>query len=297
MSSSTDHSTLDLDRVKAAEELKPFEERLFRILHDLVQPGEKVDPTEAAAQINHLFPPSEDSSKAPPPEPTDENDAATDPEAFLWALWGLIIQVVRLVPPHHPGQERVIALLQALSDLPARSLDIWGSQQELWSDFPILRPCLRDHLDYVGQADPDGISEWINQNSFMARLVGKGLLRWDTLIVWMMRDVLEDELPQEQIVQDCYISVASEWVTHAGSAIYSQLSDQEMTDQQKRVMKGGKLYTGKVGLCPERWAFWKLRLVEAGQQASETLRPLASAAADRMGEIEELARVDKEMRG
>ncbi|KAF7714642.1 Uncharacterized protein PECH_007199 [Penicillium ucsense] len=297
MSTSTEETTLDLERVKAAEEFRPFETKLFNILHDLIQPGNKLEPTAAAAQINDLFPSNgEDSSKAAV-SPEEQDDAATEPEAFLWALWGLIIQVMRLVPPRHPGQDRMISLLQSLRELPARSLEIWGSEQQLWSDFPILRPCLRDHLDYIGQADPDGISEWINQNSFMARLVGKGLLSWDTLIVWMMRDVLEDDLPQEEMVQDCYISVASEWITHAGTTIYNQLSSQEMTEQQKRVMKGGKLYEGPAGLRVERWGFWKSRLAETSQQASGKVRPAARAAADRMAEIEEQARVEKEMRG
>ncbi|KAJ5483989.1 hypothetical protein N7539_005785 [Penicillium diatomitis] len=280
MSTFTEETTLDLERVKATEEFRPFETKLFNILHDLIQPGNKLEPTAAAAQINDLFPSNEEDSSKAAVSTEDQDDAATNPEAFLWSLWGLIIQVMRLVPPRHPGQDQMISLLQSLSELPARSLEIWGQ-----------------FTPDIGQADPDGISEWINQNSFMARLVGKGLLSWDTLIVWMMRDVLEDDLPQEEMVQDCYISVASEWITHAGTTIYNQLSSQEMTEQQKRVMKGGKLYEGPAGLRVERWGFWKSRLAEASQQASEKVRPAATAAADRMAEIEEQAHVEKEMRG
>lgn len=130
----------------------------------------------------------------------------------------------------------------------------------------------------------------------MARIVGKELLSWDTLIIWMLRDALEDDLPQEQIVRDCYISVVNEWITHAGATIYGQLSDQELSEQQKRVTKGGKLYHGKVGLCAERWKFWKERASEVSKFVSEDLQAVALAVAERMGEIEELARIDKEMR-
>lgn len=130
----------------------------------------------------------------------------------------------------------------------------------------------------------------------MARIVGKELLSWDTLIIWMLRDALEDDLPQEQIVRDCYISVVSEWITHAGQTIYRQLSDKELSEQQKRVTRGGKLYHGKLGLCAERWGFWKQRVGEISKDVSKELQPVALAVADRMDDIEELARIEKEMR-
>jgi hypothetical protein len=131
----------------------------------------------------------------------------------------------------------------------------------------------------------------------MARIVGQELLSWDTLIIWMLRDALEDDLPQEQIVRDCYISVVSEWITHAGQTIYRQLSDKELSEQQKRVTRGGKLYHGKAGLCIERWEFWKQRVGEISTLVSTELQPVALDAAQRMGEIEELARIAEEMRG
>ncbi|CEJ53947.1 hypothetical protein PMG11_00278 [Penicillium brasilianum] len=290
MESHTADEKLDLERVRAAEELKPFEEKLFIILQDLLQPGPIIEAADAAAKINDLFPSNDEDSKAP----VDENTA--DPEAFLWSLWGLIIQVMRLVHPQHPGQIRMISFMQALGKFPTRTLDIWGSEQKLWSDFPILRPCLRDHLEYIGEPDPDGISEWINQNSFMARIVGKDLLSWDTLIIWMLRDALEEDVPQEQIVRDCYISVVNEWITHAGQTIYRQLSDKDLSEQQKRVTKGGTLYHGKDGLCAERWEFWKQRLAEISKLVSKDLQPVAWSAADRMSQIEELAQIEKEMR-
>jgi hypothetical protein len=131
----------------------------------------------------------------------------------------------------------------------------------------------------------------------MARIVGQELLSWDTLIIWMLRDALEDDLPQEQIVRDCYISVVSEWITHAGQTIYRQLSDKELSEQQKRVTRGGKLYHGKAGLCAERWEFWKQRVGEISTLVSAELQPIALDAAQRMSEIEELARIAEEMRG
>jgi hypothetical protein len=123
------HSTdekLDLERVRAEEELKPLEERLFSILHDLLQPGPIIEAADAAQKINALFPSSEDDTEAP----VDENDPAADPDAFLWSLWGLIIQVMRLVPPQHPGQIRMISFLQALGKIPTRTLDIWGVSKQ-----------------------------------------------------------------------------------------------------------------------------------------------------------------------
>lgn len=127
MASSSGDKKLDLERVRAEEDLKPFEEKLFGILNDLVQPGPIIEAADAAAKINDLFPLNEDDPEAP----VNENDPAADPDAFLWSLWGLIIQVMRLVPPQHPGQIRMISFLQALGKMPARTLDIWGVSKDL----------------------------------------------------------------------------------------------------------------------------------------------------------------------
>lgn len=124
MESHTSDEKLDLERVRAAEELKPFEEKLFIILQDWLQPGPIIEAADAAAKINDLFPSNEEDSKAP----VDENTA--DPEAFLWSLWGLIIQFMRLVPPQHPGQIRMISFMQALGKIPTRTLDIWGVSKD-----------------------------------------------------------------------------------------------------------------------------------------------------------------------
>jgi hypothetical protein len=124
MESHTADEKLDLERVRAAEELKPFEEKLFIILQDLLQPGSTIEAADAAAKINDLFPSNEEDTKAP----VDENTA--DPDTFLWSLWGLIIQVMRLVPPQHPGQIRMISFMQALGKIPTRTLDIWGVSKD-----------------------------------------------------------------------------------------------------------------------------------------------------------------------
>lgn len=127
----TDHK-LDLERVRAAEELKPFEDKLLNILNDLVQPDPIINTTEAAAKINDLFLSSEADTEAP----VDENDSTKDPNAFLWSLWGLIIQVMRLIPPQHPGQARMISFMQALGRIPPKTLDIWGVSK---GDFPRIK--------------------------------------------------------------------------------------------------------------------------------------------------------------
>ncbi len=127
MASQITDQKLDLERAREAEELKPHEEKLFSILHDLLQPGPTIEATDAAERINDLFPIDEDDTKAP----VDENDPAEDPEAFLWSLWGLIIQVMRLVPPQHPGQERMISFMESLRGIPSRTLEIWGVRQYL----------------------------------------------------------------------------------------------------------------------------------------------------------------------
>jgi len=135
MASQIADQKLDLERAREAEELKPHEEKLFNILHDLLQPGPTIEATDAAQRINDLFPANEDNTDAP----VDENDPAEDPEAFLWSLWGLIIQVMRLVPPQHPGQGRMISFMESLREIPSRTLEIWGVRQYLFREVKSMK--------------------------------------------------------------------------------------------------------------------------------------------------------------
>lgn len=137
-----DHK-LDLERAREADELKPYEEKLFSILHDLLQPGATIEATDAAERTNDLFPANNSDSEAP----VDENDPAEDPEAFLWSLWGLIIQLMRLVPPQHPGQGRMISFMESLREIPSITLDIWGVRQGLSRDVKVYEADKNDRAN------------------------------------------------------------------------------------------------------------------------------------------------------
>ncbi|KAJ5688550.1 hypothetical protein N7462_002942 [Penicillium macrosclerotiorum] len=181
----------------------------------------------------------------------EEKNSVKETEDFLWLFWGLVIRCIRLVPHTHPNQ-------------------IVNSGNKV----------------NINSGNAEEIAQWINQNSFMARLVGEGLLDWTNLVIWMMREALEESPSQGQSSADCYVLVVGEWMTYAGEVIFHQVNDEHLTEQQQRMTKGGSLYRGNAGLCRERWDFWRTRLGELGQVVSPDAQPIARSALERMADIE-----------
>lgn len=105
--------------------------------------------------------------------------------------------------------------------------------------------------------------EWLNLNSFNARLFGSGLTRWYNFAIWQLREGLEDVLGPDSHENDCKIAVASEWIIQAGPKLLREtLLNEDITEAEKRAYSGGELWTGLSGLNTERWEFWRRRLAE-----------------------------------
>lgn len=105
--------------------------------------------------------------------------------------------------------------------------------------------------------------EWLNLNSFNARLFGAGVTRWYNFAIWQLREGLEDVLGPDPHENDCKIAVASEWIIQAGPNLLREtLLNEDISEEEKSAYCGGKLWTGLPGLSLERWRFWKHRLAE-----------------------------------
>lgn len=145
-------------------------------------------------------------------------------------------------------------------------------------------PCwLTRHADapkYDGsEADGEAIQRWISINAFAARLFGAGVVpSWDNFAVWALRDSLETESANA----DVSVSVASEWLEHAGGVLRDKSSAADaasLDEAAKRVLRPGKLFDGESGLNQGRWAFWQDRLVTLAGQVKD---PAVKARADRV---------------
>lgn len=119
---------LQLETVRTQEDLTELEETLFDILKNALQPPPTSEPAVAAQKINELVPSA--SSE-------DENANAEEVEGFLWSLWGLVIETIKLVPHQHPGQTQMVDLIESMTQVSERTLTIWGVRSPT---SPALRP-------------------------------------------------------------------------------------------------------------------------------------------------------------
>ena len=129
-----------LDLVLESPDNDPWiiNERLFHILNTYLHPNATLSPANAAQEIDKLFPLNRPKEK--------ENEDNEGPESFLWELWEVVISVAQQIPWRHPGQTRLVELIQALRDLPEPITVIMGSwgEQAIWSDLPILGPVMTE---------------------------------------------------------------------------------------------------------------------------------------------------------
>ncbi|EAL91609.1 hypothetical protein KXW98_007937 [Aspergillus fumigatus] len=241
-----------------AEHSSP-ELHVFNILNDYLQPSSTTPPSEAAQSIHALT-----------PKAASTQEDSSDLEGFLWSTWGSIIKVAKQIPYNHPSQDRLVDLIHALTKLPPRTVSIWGSENCLWEDLPMLGPTLRESWNaaptYTKASDQE-ITEWINLQAFTARLC-KSDRSLSLLGVWSLRSGLERELSDEEL--DGEVAAAAMWMVYGGENLFSQLTHEVPDQETERMMRPGPLFSGLGQLSPERWQFWKLRFEDLSEQIQVT---------------------------
>lgn len=119
---------------------------------------------------------------------------------------------------------------------------------------------------------PLSLDEWLNLNSFVARVFRHVQASFRTFGIWELRTGLEEDTtkdeqgkPIPQAILEARVHVASEWMIRAGDRLWrdSLLGVwAEETASTGRSYIGGKLIPATRGLNLERWGFWKRRLAE-----------------------------------
>lgn len=132
---------------------------------------------------------------------------------------------------------------------------------------------------------------WLNLNSFAARVLARDLVLWKQFPVWQLREALENDIdPKSEVFKNC-LAVAAEWIKQSGSFIWERwVADFEDSDYKEDSQVGPQpLYTGRTGLCPERWNFWKHRFGEISklEGLDDARRAVAVEAKKRMESIED----------
>jgi uncharacterized protein DUF3632 len=125
-------------------------------------------------------------------------------------------------------------------------------------------------------------------NSFIARATKEGLTDASLFAIWELSAALE-EVNVSKAVANCNVSVASEWIIRCGTRLYAKGHNAwPLIGCRKRITGGGPLYKGEVGLCRERWEFWKLRFSEVKDEVDEDAAKMAEQAISAMAEVEKL---------
>lgn len=119
-------------------------------------------------------------------------------------------------------------------------------------------------MDGVDEEDVYTPDQWLNLNSFNARLFGSGMTRWYNFAIWELREAFEEKPGPDPNVNDCQIASACEWLIQAAPKFLREsLLGETITEEADRYRySGGTFWVGAPGLGAERWGFWKRRLGE-----------------------------------
>ncbi|KAI9763504.1 MAG: hypothetical protein M1840_000457 [Geoglossum simile] len=193
-------------------------------------------------------------------------------ETFLEGFWELLIGIAKCVPYRHSGQILLVKIATNLNES-GEAIEKKGSS---WKGLPFLGRYLRDNwIDPTLEAGDDetehySLEEWLNLNSFSARLLGAGLAGWVNFAVWQLRHGLEEEMSPGPST-DSRVAAAGEWIIQSGQDLLRRcLLNSALNEAEARSYSAGALYAGNPGLCLERWGFWKRRLGEMRGKVGES---------------------------
>lgn len=165
---------------------------------------------------------------------------------------------------------------------------------------------LKDKLMEFWRADPgicgepsfyndESVSEWVNLNTFVARLMGKGIVVDPIWAIPEIQRALEQEFPDTGLARQYTLRIASQYILLGGAQLLNAALKNDIFDEvDLRITHTGPLYAalgGKPGLGMNRWRFWLKRLEDLGWEGGEDeTRPErleARQASQRMKEITE----------
>ncbi|KAK4207701.1 hypothetical protein QBC37DRAFT_433046, partial [Rhypophila decipiens] len=281
----------DLDLLMDEEGFDDFQEKMVKCLQSAItalseDPVATTTEQEAARVASGL------QDLIPNPKP-DELGSFED----VWH--GMILISSRI--PHTNDQSHMLLVknLQALR----------RSESFLWKYLAQFSAILRDHwVDPTFEWHPEDeclkLNQWLNLNSFVARLHGSGVFTRNSFLLWQLEQGLEDDLaanakgdcsPAEAV--DNRVAVACEYLIHTAPALLREslleTGDQLSDEKVRRSYAGGPLFSGGPGFNTERWGFWKRRLGELRSTVSDglaltvdrALESMKAAAAALIGEL------------
>ncbi|KAI0111604.1 hypothetical protein F4814DRAFT_423062 [Daldinia grandis] len=211
------------------------------------------------------------------------------PEDFVWQFWDVLIGIASQVPPCSPEQDvlvETVSLLKAIGEGDKPENQIWKdlpdfsvAVRESWNRSPMVKDENGDK-DFHTFTEP----EWLNLNSFMARIHGNQT-GWGKFPIWELRDGLESplSLKNDKPTPNTRVRVAIEWILRSScrlllDSLMHNYSDYPEGPDTGHPYCGGPLYSGMSGYSLERWCFWKRRLAEIKTEVSQDLHSMIDKA-------------------
>ena len=223
-------------------------------------------------------------------------------ESGLWTLWYSIIDLAKQTP-HSDGSAQtalveLVAALKARPNPPApkghndlKSTWGWSDSGGIWTDLIIFGPSMRESWNdpSTGPSHPDymTVEQWTNLNAFVARITAAGVSDYTLYAIWSLRDTVETEVTAAKL--DALLPASAMWIEYSGRKLYESDEEWPVSPTQGNPAGGGPLWTGKSGVCKERWRLWK-RMFEKAERRSdikEETRKLAGEAVTAMKGIEQ----------
>ncbi|RYP14307.1 hypothetical protein DL765_006472 [Monosporascus sp. GIB2] len=226
--------------------------------------------------------------------------ADSDPsqvEQVLYDLWELLIAVVKVIPPEHQWHEILVGALENLTardgriiqldevsfhhvnqDLHAllRITNAAQGPKHLWKDLPQFEQSLKEHWTDP-TTDPrnfnlDKGKRWESLNSFVARLMSKGLGSYELFALTPMRHALEESVARKELAE-CRLRTAMQWIIYSRGALFRSIVSPSGNAPAGRNASVGSLYVGgEPGLSRSRWEFWKMRFGEIEKEKEGPLK-------------------------
>ncbi|OTA57943.1 hypothetical protein K449DRAFT_467541 [Hypoxylon sp. EC38] len=208
------------------------------------------------------------------------------------STWSALNRIASRIPRKHYGQDVLVSTVRKLNGAEGwKGLpNIWIEMRGSWNPSPTCDPEAKDEREYTEE-------EWLNLNSFAARLYGRlGVGSFISFAVYQISDGLEGEREtNDRPGPETRIQVACEWVVQSGrrlmrESLLNTFADplEKLESRYSNPYSIGPLFTGSRGFSPERWGFWKRRLIELREDESysESTYESIDEAVDAMTRIE-----------
>ncbi|ETS80477.1 hypothetical protein PFICI_08006 [Pestalotiopsis fici W106-1] len=234
----------DIDLGLARPDDDANEKKIISVLNDLVH--DRIDAVTAARTIDEII--TEDCQKtlvaynsASKEQKKNGTVSGPSPQGWQHYLYDCLATAAMKVPAAHPGQDRLVNLIDQLGRLPRHKVPALYSDSEQIVEKELWVLNRENHYDGFGQwmwerhegtfvgwrqveMDPDAADAYLNFSAFLARLLSGGvaaLLGLSALVLPFIRRNITVAASHEPHKFEPYVAAAAQWILYSGKVLYT----------------------------------------------------------------------------